>query len=192
VRSSPTARWHHALHQGGLHQPLLRRDEPHAADLVKEIHLEYVQAGAEIIETNTFGANRVKLAASAWRRSSGPSTRPACGSRAGGGANAFVAGAIGPLGVKIEPLGPTSFAETREFYESRRPRWSRRRRPGDPRDLPRPQRDSRGALAVRDVAGHEMVWSRRSPSMTKATCPRAAMPRPSRRGSTSCRSTSSA
>lgn len=86
-------------------------------DLVKEIHLEYVKAGAEIIETNTFGANRVKLAgfgaADKLRAINQAGVRLA---RAAAGANAFVAGAIGPLGVKIEPLGPTSFEETRAFY----------------------------------------------------------------------------
>ena len=89
-----------------------------APDLVRQIHQEYVKAGAEILETNTFGANRiapggVRLGRKAARRS----TRRACGWRAKRRASsAFVAGAIGPLGVRIEPLGPTSFAEARAVF----------------------------------------------------------------------------
>ncbi len=86
-------------------------------DLVKDVHQEYVKAGAEILETNTFGANRIRLAAF------GVADKLVAINQAGvrlareaAGANAFVAGAIGPLGVKIEPLGPLSFAETREIF----------------------------------------------------------------------------
>jgi len=83
-----------------------------APDLVREIHREYVAAGAEIVETNTFGANRMRLA------SFGLSEKLRAINQAGvqlareaAGDKAFVAGAIGPLGARIEPLGPTSFAE---------------------------------------------------------------------------------
>jgi hypothetical protein len=59
-------RWrhgHHAVCPRRLHQPLLRRAESLAPDLVRGIHQDYVKAGSEILETNTFGANRVRLAA---------------------------------------------------------------------------------------------------------------------------------
>ena len=49
------------------------------AALVREIHQEYVKAGAEILETNTFGANRKRLAAFGFAEKVRPSTRPACG-----------------------------------------------------------------------------------------------------------------
>jgi homocysteine S-methyltransferase len=88
-----------------------------APAVVKEVHEEYVRAGAEIIETNTFGANRVRLAAfgladklTAINQAGVHLAREA----AQGGP--FVAGAMGPLGVRIEPLGPTSFAEARAIF----------------------------------------------------------------------------
>ena len=86
-------------------------------DLVRQIHKEYVKAGAEILETNTFGANRARLAAF------GIAEKLVAINQAGvrlareaAGEKVFVAGAIGPLGVRIEPLGPTSFTEAREIF----------------------------------------------------------------------------
>jgi homocysteine S-methyltransferase len=87
-------------------------------DLVRQIHREYVKAGAEILETNTFGANRTRLAAF------GIAEKLAAINQAGvrlareaaGDSNVYVAGAMGPLGVRIEPLGPTSFAEARDTF----------------------------------------------------------------------------
>ncbi len=88
-----------------------------APEMVKEIHREYAGAGAEILETNTFGANRMRLAAF------GISEKLSAINHAGvrlareaGGDKVFVAGAIGPLGARIEPLGPTSFAEARAIF----------------------------------------------------------------------------
>jgi homocysteine S-methyltransferase len=86
-------------------------------DLVKGVHLEYVKAGAEILETNTFGANRMRLAgfgiAEKLRAINHAGVRIA---REAAGDDAFVAGSVGPLGVHIEPLGPTSFAEARAIF----------------------------------------------------------------------------
>ncbi len=88
-----------------------------APQLVKEIHQEYVRAGADFIETNTFGANRVRLAAFGFaerlRAINETGVRLA---REAAGERAFVAGAIGPLGTQIEPLGPMSFAEARAIF----------------------------------------------------------------------------
>ena len=88
-----------------------------AADLVRQIHQEYVKAGAEILETNTFGANRMRLAAFGFaeklRAINQAGVRLA---REAARENAFVAGAVGPLGAHIEPLGPTSFAEARAIF----------------------------------------------------------------------------
>ncbi len=85
--------------------------------LVKEIHQEYVRAGAELLETNTFGSNRVRLAsfgfAEKLRAINEAGVRLA---REAAGERAFVAGAIGPLGTQIEPLGPMSFAEARAVF----------------------------------------------------------------------------
>jgi homocysteine S-methyltransferase len=88
-----------------------------APQLVKEVHQEYVKAGAEILETNTFGATRVRLGAFGFaeklRAINEAGVRLA---RESAGERAFVAGAIGPLGAQIEPLGSLSFAETRAAF----------------------------------------------------------------------------
>jgi methionine synthase I (cobalamin-dependent)/5,10-methylenetetrahydrofolate reductase len=85
--------------------------------MIRETHQEYVKAGAEILETNTFGANRPRLAAfglaEKLRAINLAGVRLA---REAAGDSAYVAGAIGPLGLRIEPLGPTSFAEARAFF----------------------------------------------------------------------------
>jgi homocysteine S-methyltransferase len=86
-------------------------------DLVRQIHQDYVKAGAEIVETNTFGASRIRLAgfgvAEKLNAINQAGVRLA---REAAKEAAFVAGAVGPLGVRIEPLGPTSFAEARAIF----------------------------------------------------------------------------
>ena len=88
-----------------------------APDMVRQIHQEYAKAGAEILESNTFGANRMRLAAfgvaEKLRAINEAGVRLA---REAARENAFVAGAVGPLGAHIEPLGPTSFAEARAIF----------------------------------------------------------------------------
>src|SRR5580658_6881802 len=85
--------------------------------LIKETHQEYVKAGAEILETNTFGANRARLGtfgfADKLKAINQAGVRLA---REAAGETAFVAGAMGPLGVRIEPLGSISFAEARATF----------------------------------------------------------------------------
>src|SRR5438270_3258618 len=87
-------------------------------DLIRGIHHDYLQAGAEIIETNTFGGNSFRLG----RHSLADKVRDI--NRAGvrlarEAAKSFdvwVAGSVGPLGTRIEPLGKTSFEEAREAF----------------------------------------------------------------------------
>ena len=90
-----------------------------APQMVREIHQEYVKAGAEILESNTFGANRARLSAfglvEKLRDINEAGVRLA---REAAQDNAYVAGAVGPLGIRIEPLGPTSFAEARAIFLS--------------------------------------------------------------------------
>ena len=89
-------------------------------DLVADVHGHYLKAGADVIETNTFGANRMKLrgfglgdqvreiniaGAAAARRAIEKS-----------GCEAYVAGAIGPLGVRVEPWGKTGVDEAEEMF----------------------------------------------------------------------------
>ncbi len=89
-------------------------------DLVVDVHQQYLRAGADVVETNTFGANRMKLRAFGL----GDQVREinlagaALARRAVGGdrATAYVAGAIGPLGVRIEPWGKTGVDEAEAFF----------------------------------------------------------------------------
>jgi len=86
-------------------------------DLVRAVHSDYVQAGADVIETNTFGANRTKLMthglAEQRRRINIEGARIA---REAAGADVFVAGAVGPLGIRIEPWGKTGVDEARALF----------------------------------------------------------------------------
>jgi homocysteine S-methyltransferase len=90
-------------------------------DLVLEIHREYIKAGAEIIETNTFGASRLKLAQQGLDDKLAEINVAAAklARRAAQDAHheVFVAGAISPLGVRIEPYGPTSVEEAKEMFK---------------------------------------------------------------------------
>lgn len=87
-------------------------------DLVSEVHHEYVKAGADIIETNTFGATRHKLQQygleNKLREINIAGARIA---REAAGEDVFVAGAVGPLDLRIEPYGPTSFDEAKEMFK---------------------------------------------------------------------------
>ncbi len=85
--------------------------------LVEEVHVQYLRAGAEVLETNTFGANPVKLSSFRLEDRTEELNRLAAGIavRAAGG-RAAVVGAMGPLGIRVEPLGPTSLEETREYF----------------------------------------------------------------------------
>lgn len=86
-------------------------------DLVRQIHQEYVKAGAEIIETNTFGGSRPRLAAFGMAEKLKAINQAGVRlAREAARDGAYVAGAVGPLGVRIEPLGPTSFAEARAAF----------------------------------------------------------------------------
>jgi methionine synthase I (cobalamin-dependent)/5,10-methylenetetrahydrofolate reductase len=86
-------------------------------ELVVDVHQQYARAGADVVETNTFGANRVKL------RAFGLGDQVAEVNREGArlarqavGEQAYVAGAIGPLGVRIEPWGKTGVDEARDYF----------------------------------------------------------------------------
>ncbi len=93
-------------------------------DLVRAIHEEYLQAGAEILETNTFGANRYRLErhglqdqVHAINVAGVKLARQAVDqARDKQASEAYVAGAVGPIGVQIEPLGKISFEEARAAF----------------------------------------------------------------------------
>jgi methionine synthase I (cobalamin-dependent)/5,10-methylenetetrahydrofolate reductase len=81
-------------------------------DLIREVHRAYVKAGAEVIETNSFGANRIKLAQYGLESQVVELNHAAAAlAREAAGDRVLVAGAIGPLGVRLEPFGPTSVDE---------------------------------------------------------------------------------
>ncbi|MFN0108313.1 MAG: bifunctional homocysteine S-methyltransferase/methylenetetrahydrofolate reductase [Blastocatellia bacterium] len=90
-------------------------------DLILDIHREYIKAGAEIIETNTYGASRLKLAAQGLddrlREINILAAQIAREATKTAQHDAFVAGAISPLGVRIEPYGPTSVEEAKELFK---------------------------------------------------------------------------
>ena len=87
-------------------------------DLIRGIHHEYLQAGAEIIETNTFGGNSFRLG----RHSLADKVRDInrtgvrIAREAAKSFDVWVAGSVGPLGTRIEPLGKTSFQEARDAF----------------------------------------------------------------------------
>jgi homocysteine S-methyltransferase len=87
-------------------------------DLIRGIHRDYLQAGAEVIETNTFGGNSFRLArhglADKVREINSSGAK--LGKEAAKSFGAWVAGSVGPLGIRIEPLGKTSFDEARDAF----------------------------------------------------------------------------
>jgi len=88
-------------------------------DLVREVHVEYVRAGADIIETNTFGATAHKLQQYGLEANLHEINAIAARvAREAAGDRAYVAGAIGPLGLRIEPYGPTSYDEAKDLFKS--------------------------------------------------------------------------
>jgi methionine synthase / methylenetetrahydrofolate reductase(NADPH) len=86
-------------------------------DLVGEVHQTYVRHGADVLETNTFGANRIKL--SHFGLADQVHAVNVQGARIARNAardQAWVAGAIGPLGIRIEPWGKTGVDEAQEYF----------------------------------------------------------------------------
>lgn len=87
-------------------------------DMVREIHSEYLHAGAEIIETNTFGANPVKLTPHGLsEKTEEINQRGAQIAKDVAGDRAWVAGSVGPLGKPLSPLGKISVEEAIELYQ---------------------------------------------------------------------------
>ncbi len=87
-------------------------------DLIRGIHHEYLQAGAEIIETNTFGANSFRLARHSLADQVEDINRAGVrlAREAAKSFDVWVAASVGPLGTRIEPLGKTSFQEARDAF----------------------------------------------------------------------------
>jgi methionine synthase I (cobalamin-dependent)/5,10-methylenetetrahydrofolate reductase len=87
-------------------------------DIVTEVHRDYLKAGADVLETNTFGANRFKLTSYGLEAKVHEiNFRGAQLARNVAGDRAMVAGSVGPLGVPIEPLGKLSYDEAKEAFQ---------------------------------------------------------------------------
>lgn len=86
-------------------------------DIVERIHREYIQAGAEIIETNTFSANRLRLQTyrldDKLKEINEAAVRIA---KEAAEDEAYVAGAVGPSGRLFEPLGKTKLSEAKDAF----------------------------------------------------------------------------
>lgn len=88
-------------------------------EMVREVHSVYVEAGADVIETNTFGANRHKLMMHALGEQLVEiNVAGARIAREAAGDSVYVAGAIGPLDIRIEPWGKTSIDEARAVFRA--------------------------------------------------------------------------
>jgi homocysteine S-methyltransferase len=87
-------------------------------DLVSEIHDDYVSAGAQILSSNTWDANRAKLAKFDWADSLEKINREGVrlAHRAAEGEYVYVAGQVGPLGQLVKPYGPLTKAQVREIF----------------------------------------------------------------------------
>jgi methionine synthase / methylenetetrahydrofolate reductase(NADPH) len=90
-------------------------------ELVEALHREYLSAGAELIESNTFGANAVRLAAHGLeeraRLIARQGVKIARAARDIVGVNAFVAGSMGPLGKSLEPYGHLTAADAERHFD---------------------------------------------------------------------------
>lgn len=94
---------------------LLNKEDP---NLIRSIHESYLKAGADIIETNTFGANRIKLANySLENQAYELSYLGAKLAREAVGDRAIVAGSVGPLGRLLWPMGDVDFEEAKEAFK---------------------------------------------------------------------------
>ncbi len=87
------------------------------ATLVENVHKDYVEAGVDFIETNTFGANRVKLSPHGLSQQVARINQAGVQiAKAAAGENVLVAGAIGPLGCELTEHGPMSAKEAQDIF----------------------------------------------------------------------------
>ncbi len=89
-------------------------------EIIAEVHREYIDAGAEMIETNSFGANRFRLASHGYenlvRDINIKAVKIAREAREVSGMDILIAGSIGPLGKPLEPLGKIKIGEARNAF----------------------------------------------------------------------------
>ncbi|MFQ5888537.1 MAG: bifunctional homocysteine S-methyltransferase/methylenetetrahydrofolate reductase [Gemmatimonadota bacterium] len=105
--------YHRGVFLNVCYDDLCRR----SPDMIRDIHEAYRKAGAEVLETNTFGATRARLLGFGLDDAVAEINLAAARlAREVAGEELFVAGSIGPLGVRLEPFGPTSEEEARAMF----------------------------------------------------------------------------
>ena len=88
-------------------------------ELILQLHREYLEAGAQILSTNSWGANYPKLCKHNFHDKLGEMNYQAAQlARKASQGQAWIAGSIGPLGIQLEPFGPTSYAEARGYFQA--------------------------------------------------------------------------
>ena len=88
-------------------------------EMVAAIHSEYAKAGVDVLETNTFGANHYRLLRHGFEARVREINRAGVQlARAAAGSTLLVAGSVGPLGLRIEPLGKISWEEARTAFRA--------------------------------------------------------------------------
>jgi homocysteine S-methyltransferase len=92
-------------------------------ELIEQIHREYIAAGAELIETNTFGANRIRLAEFGLqdrvKELNNRGVRIAREARDVAGESVYVAGSIGPIGQPLAPIGAVTLHDVRQAFREK-------------------------------------------------------------------------
>jgi homocysteine S-methyltransferase len=87
-------------------------------EIVERIHREYIAAGAEIIQTNTFSGNRLRLAQFHLEDRIRDVNKAGVEiARRAAGDDVYVAGSVGPTGKLLAPLGKVSLKEARSVFE---------------------------------------------------------------------------
>lgn len=89
-------------------------------DLICQVHREYIEAGAEIIETNSFGGNYLRLSSHGFekhvREINLKAVKIARDAREISGRSVFIAGSVGPLGKALEPFGKIPISQAEKYY----------------------------------------------------------------------------
>jgi 5-methyltetrahydrofolate--homocysteine methyltransferase len=98
----------------GENPELLNIKEPH---IIEEIHKEYIESGANVITTNTFGANELKLKLCNLEVEEAVDAAVNIAKKAKGNSSTYIALDIGPIGELLEPMGTLSFDRAYEIFK---------------------------------------------------------------------------
>ncbi len=86
-------------------------------EMILKVHQDYIKAGSQLIEANTFGANRIKLKAAGLENSLRDINKKAVELARRAAGYRIVAGAVGPTGKLMKPYGELSFSEAKEVFQ---------------------------------------------------------------------------